>query len=107
MSSGGDAVSRFGGGDAAVAVVAVSVADVVGERVCEGVPVEVVGVCDDELGQRGEVIFDRVEVAGGGWGRDELDPVGGGEGADRRYPVGREGVLGPVDPLSRGVGEPD
>ncbi len=44
MSSGGDAVSCFGGGEAVVAVVAVSVADVVGERVAEGVPVEVVGV---------------------------------------------------------------
>jgi hypothetical protein len=32
-----------------VAVVCVSVADVVGERVAEGVPVEVVGVADDEL----------------------------------------------------------
>ncbi len=49
MSSGGDAVSCFGGGDTAVAVVAVSVADVVGECVSERVPVEVVGVGDDEL----------------------------------------------------------
>jgi hypothetical protein len=40
MSSGSDAVSCLGGGDAAVAVVAVAVADVVGECVSEGVPVD-------------------------------------------------------------------
>ncbi len=44
----------FCGGDALVAVVAVSVADVAGERVSECVPVEVVGVADDELAERGE-----------------------------------------------------
>ena len=55
----GDPVSGFGGGDALVAVVAVSVADVVGERVAEGVPVEIVGVADDELVERGEVALDR------------------------------------------------
>ena len=42
----GDPVSGFGGGDELVAVVAVSVEDVLGERVAEGVPVEVVGVTD-------------------------------------------------------------
>src|SRR5207253_4481567 len=105
--SGGDAVSCFGSGDSAVAVVAVAVADVVGERVSECVPVEVVGICDDELGERGEVALDRVEVAGVGRGRDELDLVGGGEGADRGYPVGGEVVLDPVDALAGGEGEPD
>ena len=37
-------MAGFGGGDAAVAVVAVAVGDVAGEREREGVPVEVVGV---------------------------------------------------------------
>jgi hypothetical protein len=63
MALGGDAVSCFGGGDAPAAVVAVSVHDVAGERVGEGVPVEVVGVGDDELAERGEVTLDRVQVA--------------------------------------------
>ena len=61
MVSCGNPVSLFGGGDSLVAVVAVAVADVAGERVAEGVPVEVVGVGDDELGQRGEVALDRVD----------------------------------------------
>src|SRR5439155_9218770 len=106
-ASGGDPVFGFCGGDSPVAVVCVSVADVVGERVAEGVPVEVVGVADDGLAEGGEVAFDRVEVAGVGRGRDELDLVGGGVGADRRYPVGRQVVLDPVDALSGRVGEPD
>ena len=38
MSSGRDAVSGFGGGDSLVVMLAVAVADVVGERVAEGVP---------------------------------------------------------------------
>ncbi len=46
MVSCGNPVSLFGGGDSLVAVVAVAVADVAGERVAEGVPVEVVGVGD-------------------------------------------------------------
>jgi len=50
---------------------------VVGEGVAECVPVEVVGVADDELAERGEVALDRVEVAGVGRGRDKLDPVAG------------------------------
>jgi len=78
-----------------------------GERVAEGVPVEVVGVADDELAERGEVAFDRVEVAGVGRCCDELDPVRGRVGADRRYPVGGEVVLDPVDALAVRVGEPD
>jgi hypothetical protein len=73
MSLRGDAVFGFGGRDPAVAVVAVSVADVAGERVSEAVPVEVVGVRDDEFAECGEVALDRVEVAGVGWSRDELD----------------------------------
>ena len=54
MALGGDAVSVLGGEEAAVAVVAVAVGDVAGEREREGVPVEVVGVADDELADRRE-----------------------------------------------------
>jgi hypothetical protein len=107
MPSGGDAVSGFGGGVSLVAVVCVAVADVAGEGVAERVPVEVVGVADDELAERGEVALDRVEVAGVGRRRDKLDPVVGGVGADRWHPVGREVVLDPVDALPGRVGEPD
>ena len=42
-------MSGLGSGDALVAVVAVAVADVLGECVGECVPVDVVGVGDDEL----------------------------------------------------------
>jgi hypothetical protein len=42
--SGGDREAAFALVDAPVAVGSVAVADVVGERVLEGVPVEVVGV---------------------------------------------------------------
>jgi predicted TIM-barrel fold metal-dependent hydrolase len=52
-------VSVLGGDEAAVAV-----GDVAGERECEGVPVEVVGVADDELADRREVALDGVQVAG-------------------------------------------
>src|SRR3972149_5171554 len=107
MPSGGDAVSCLSGGDAAVAVVCVSVADVMGERISECVPVEVVGVTDDELAESGEVTLDWIQVAGVGRGRNELDPVRGREGADRRDPVGGGGVPDPVDPAPRGGGEPD
>src|SRR5438034_10810830 len=48
---------------------AVAVADVLGERVAEGVPVEVVGVLADELVDRAEGGLDPVEVAGVGRGR--------------------------------------
>jgi len=58
MASGCDAVSVFGGDEAVVAVFAVAVGDVAGERECEGVPVEVVGVGDDELADRCEVALD-------------------------------------------------
>jgi hypothetical protein len=58
-------------------VFAVAVGDVSGECAREGVPVEVVGVADDELADRGEVALDGVQVAGVGRGRDELDLVGG------------------------------
>jgi hypothetical protein len=66
MRSGGDrdAVFGFGGGEASVAVIAVAVGDVTGQREREGVPVKVVGVGDDELRQRGEVALDGVQVAG-------------------------------------------
>jgi len=58
MSSRGDSVSCFGGGDSVVAVLAVSVTDVQGERVAECVPVEIVGVGDDEGGESSEVALD-------------------------------------------------
>ena len=66
MWSGGDrdAAFGFGGGEAAVAVIAVAVGDVAGEREREGVPAWVVGVGDDELGERREVAFDGVQIAG-------------------------------------------
>ena len=73
MASGGDAVAVLGGDEAAVAVFAVAVADVAGERERKGVPVDVVGVGDDELADRREVAFDGVQIAGVGRGRDELD----------------------------------
>jgi hypothetical protein len=101
--SGGDAVFGFGGGESAVAVISVAVGDVAGERECEGVPVEVVGVANDELADRCEPAFDGVEVAGVGRGRDELDAVVRREAADVGGPVGREVVLDPVDPLARGL----
>ena len=49
MCSCGDAVAGFGGSEAAVAVIAVAVGDVAGQREGEGVPVQVVGVGHDEL----------------------------------------------------------
>jgi hypothetical protein len=57
-------VTGFEEADALGAVGAVAVLDVPCERPCEGVPVQVVGVVDDELGDREEVAFDGVEVAG-------------------------------------------
>ena len=53
--SGGDAEFVLERGDAAVAVGSVAVLDVAGEGVGEGVPVEVVGVRDDEFVDRAEV----------------------------------------------------
>jgi hypothetical protein len=73
-----------------VAVGAVAVGDVAGKRVREGVPVEVVGVFDDELADRQEVALDAVEVAGVGRRGNELDVVVVGEGAEVGRPVGRE-----------------
>src|SRR3954453_2688452 len=102
MALGGDLVAGFEDAEAFVAVWAVAVADVAGERPGEGVPAEVVGVVDDELVDREEVALDGVEVAGVGGGRDELDPRGGGEGADVGGPGGREVVLDPVDPSAGG-----
>jgi hypothetical protein len=52
---------------------AVAVTDVPGERVPEGVPVEVVGVLADELVDRTEGALDSVEIAGVGRRRDEFD----------------------------------
>jgi hypothetical protein len=82
--SGGDGELALEGGDAAVAVGSVAVLDVAGEGMREAVPVEVVGVVDDELGDRAEARLDAVEVAGVGGDRDEFDVVVGGELADAR-----------------------
>ena len=71
--------------------------DVAGQRPREGVPVDVVGVVDDELADREEVTFDGVQIAGVGRGGVELDLVGGRVVADVRRPVGREVVLDPID----------
>src|SRR5438046_10513236 len=76
---------------------AVAVADVLGERVAEGVPVEVVGVLADELVDRAEGGLDPVEVAGVGRGRYQLDVVGVGVGTDVGCPVAGEAVLDPVE----------
>src|SRR3954469_10822475 len=97
MASGGDLVTGFEEAVAFGAVGAVAVLDVAGQGPGEGVPVEVVGVVDDELGDREEVALDGVEVAGVGRGRHQLDAMGGGERADVRGPVGAEAVLDPVD----------
>src|SRR3954468_6344998 len=102
MASGGDLVAGFEQADAFVAVWSVAMADVAGEREGKRVPVDVVGVVDDEFADREEVALDRVEVAGVGRGGDELDPVVGGEGADVGGPVGREVVLNPIDASPRG-----
>src|SRR5919108_4520892 len=53
--SGGDHELALDGVYAAIAVGAVAVLDVAGGGVGEGVPVEVVGVVDDELGDGAEV----------------------------------------------------
>jgi hypothetical protein len=50
--SGGDLASAFEVDEAFVAVRAVAVGDVAGQRVRERVPVEVIGVLDDELADR-------------------------------------------------------
>jgi len=94
----GDAVAVLGGDEASVAVIAVAVVDVAGQGEREGVPVQVVGVGDDELAQRGEVTLDGVEIAGVRRRSDELDVVRVGERADRWCPVRLEVVLDPVDP---------
>src|SRR5207244_8927778 len=67
---GGSALASVGGFEFAPFAFggAVAVADVVGERVAEGVPVEVVGVLADELVDRAEGGLDPVEVAGVGLG---------------------------------------
>jgi hypothetical protein len=102
--SGGD--HELALGDAAVAVGAVAVPDVGGECVRERVPVEVVGVVDDELGDWPEVRLDPGEVAGVGGQGDELEVVVVGEGANVGRPIGREVVLDRVeaDPARVGKG---
>jgi hypothetical protein len=54
MASGGDLVTGFEQADALGAVRPVAVLDVAAQRPREGVPVEVVGVVDDELLDREE-----------------------------------------------------
>src|SRR4051795_4196686 len=105
--SGGDLVSAFEVGEALVAVGSVAVADMAGERERERVPVEVIGVFDDELADRQEVALDAVEVAGVGRRRHELHVVGVREGADVGGPVGRQVVLDPVDARARRVAGAD
>ncbi|MDQ3722284.1 MAG: hypothetical protein M3376_04280 [Actinomycetota bacterium] len=83
-------MTGFEDADAFGAVRPVAVLDVAGERPGEGVPVDVVGVVDDELADREEVALDGVEVAGVGRRGDQFDAVGGGERADVRCPVGAE-----------------
>jgi transposase len=56
--SGGDPSAAFEFDQALVAVGSVAVNDVASKRVREGVPVEVVGVVDDELADRQEVALD-------------------------------------------------
>src|SRR5215218_1037074 len=97
MASGGDLVAGFEDADALVAVWAVAMLDVASEGPGERVPVEVVGVVDDELADREEVALDGIEVAGVGRRRDQLDLVGGSDGANVGGPVGRQAVLDPVD----------
>jgi hypothetical protein len=53
-------VTGFEDADALVAVRSVAVAEVAGERPGKRVPVDVVGVVDNELGDREEVALDRV-----------------------------------------------
>jgi hypothetical protein len=55
-----DLAAAFEVDEALGAVRAVAVGDVAGEGVVEGVPVEVVGVLDDELTDRQEVALDAV-----------------------------------------------
>src|SRR5436190_18486554 len=93
MGSGGELeLGRFGGAlapsccfDSAPFALggAVAMTDVVGERVAEGVAVEVVGVLADELVERAEGRLDPVQVAGVGRGRNQLDVVGVGVGGSQ------------------------
>ena len=85
----------------------VAVADVCRHREAEAVPVEVVGVLDDELADGAEVALNSVQVAGVGGGRHELDVVLGCPRPDRGRPVAGEVVLDPVEPPRAWVGEPD
>jgi hypothetical protein len=63
MVLGGDAVAVFEVCEALVAVGSVAVGEVACEGVGEGVPVQVVGVLDDELADRQEV--NRPGILGG------------------------------------------
>src|SRR3954451_23382018 len=80
--SSGDQESAFGFDQALVTVRSVAVADVVGHRLGECVPVGVVGVLDHELTDRPEVTLDAIQEAGVGGGEDEFDVAGGGPLAD-------------------------
>ena len=80
-------MTGFEDADAFGAVWAVAVLDVAGQGPGEGVPVDVVGVVDDELADREEVALDGVQIAGVGRRGHQLDAVGRGERADVRCPV--------------------
>ena len=86
---GGTAFAAFGGFELASFALGggVAVLDVAGERVAEGIPVDVVAVLADELVDRAEGALDPVEEARVGRGRDELDVVRLGKRADLWDPV--------------------
>ena len=89
--SGGEPQACLGALEPLLGLVAVG--DVLAPRDVEAVPVEVVGVFDQELADRAEVTLDPVQVAGVGGGGDELDVVCGRPLPDRRRPVAGEVVL--------------
>src|SRR3990172_2131035 len=85
----------------------VAVADVLGHRVTEAVPAEVVAVLYHQLADRAEVALDPIQVARVGRSGDELDVALVGPDADRGRPVAGEVVLDPVDPRRGRIGEPN
>jgi hypothetical protein len=89
-----DPVAILGEGEAVVAVVALAVGEMAGQGVGEGVPVQVIGAGDDELGDRREVAVDGIQVAGVGRRGHQRDLVVGGERADVRRPVWPRGCPG-------------
>ena len=75
-------MAGFEDGHALGAVGPVAVLDVAGQSPGERVPVDVVGVVDDELGDREEVALNGVEVAGIGRRGHQFDLVCRRERAD-------------------------